>query len=1429
MSLRATHRWIFLLLWLFGLSPLWAQQEVAIGVLAKRGAEPTVTRWQPTADYLSDRLKAYRFIIVPVDFERIYDAVAHHDIDFVLANPAIYVELDVRYGASRIVTLLNRGPQGQGYSRFGGTLFTRTERGDIGGLEDLRGRRFAAVKENSFGGYLTALRELVHHDIYPERDFASLSFEGTHDAVVYSVLQGRNDAGTVRTDTLERMAAEGKIDLADIRVLNPHTYPDFDYWISTDLYPEWPLARVKGTPAALSDSVAAALLTMPHDHPAAIASDSDGWSVPGNYQPVRELMQELRVGPYEILDPIRFGDLAAQYGGWLAVITLLLLLLAVANAYVARLNHRLRRTDAALREARDTLADKVEARTAELRESHRRLELIHRDWNDAFDAITHPIFIHDATLRVVHANPAYVARSGLTLEQIEGRYYWEIYPRLAQPLETCEQFPERSPQGGEELKLDDGTILISHSFAIKRPDGSLGHAIHILEDVTRTRQAEARQRTLIRALEQASEVVLIIDAKGGILFANQTAAVMLHRKPEGLTGLDLGALMSEMRLPMAQEALLELAGGNSGWQGEITLRGEEHEVPCHLTLSTIRDDLGALQGYVATLLDLSEIKRAEATLRYRIGIESLLGTLAARFLGTDGTALDTAIVESLQEIGRFVDVDRVYLIDIDPQSEQIGERYLWSRSAQAQPPAPAFDPTQCQWLSERLRRRETVPVADVAELPPEADAVCTLLRDRRTQATLIMPIFRGSRFAGLIGLECSGQRREWSQEEQRLLRISSEIIANAISRHEAESRVRQSRKSLNEAQRIAQLGNWDWDIVNNNLRWSDETYRIFSIDPQAFGATCEAFLSYVHEEDRQRVIDAVNTSIEQHTEYAVDHRVVWPDGSVRTVHEMGKVDYAKDGSPLRMLGTVQDVTDLRRRQEELARLNRTLHTLSQGNSVLVHSHDELSLLRSICRVLVETGGHLYACVIHEADGDLSPVVCHGGTLEPIASLLGGSDRDTPLHRVLTGENHLIERDFDHRTAPWYAHASALGFDSLVAMRLCAQGQVIGLLAIFSDRADAFDEAEVSLLQELADDLAYGIRALRERATAEAAQSALEESEHRYHNLFDTAPSGFVSVSASDDTILQCNPAFARIVGREFESLKGTPLLTLYADGPMGKGRAREILQRFKQGKPVRDEEVQMARPDGTPVWVSLTVEPVLDEAGRVQESRSSIIDISERKAAEAERKEFIERTERSLLQTIQAIALTIEKRDPYTAGHQQRTAELATAIARRMGMDEEFIKGLRLGAMIHDIGKICVPTEILNHPRKLDEVQFMLIRSHPQVGYDIIKGIEFPWPLAQMVLQHHERLDGSGYPYGIQGDEIRLEARILAVADVVEAMASHRPYRSAMTLEDAIREITGGRGKLYDSEVVDACLQLLTNRAFDWLASNKAMPDKASG
>ncbi|MET0104477.1 MAG: HD-GYP domain-containing protein [Sedimenticola sp.] len=179
-----------------------------------------------------------------------------------------------------------------------------------------------------------------------------------------------------------------------------------------------------------------------------------------------------------------------------------------------------------------------------------------------------------------------------------------------------------------------------------------------------------------------------------------------------------------------------------------------------------------------------------------------------------------------------------------------------------------------------------------------------------------------------------------------------------------------------------------------------------------------------------------------------------------------------------------------------------------------------------------------------------------------------------------------------------------------------------------------------------------------------------------------------------------------------------------------------------------------------------------------------------------------------------SVSLTVEKRDPYTAGHQHRVARLAVEISRVMALDESFQEGLYFGGLIHDIGKIYIPSEILNRPGRLSELEMSIIKTHPEVGWDILKDVSFPWPVKEMVGQHHERMDGSGYPGGIQGDEICLEARILAVADVLEAMAFHRPYRPALPLESALEEIEQHRGVLYDREVVDASLKLFREKGF---------------
>jgi PAS domain S-box-containing protein len=202
--------------------------------------------------------------------------------------------------------------------------------------------------------------------------------------------------------------------------------------------------------------------------------------------------------------------------------------------------------------------------------------------------------------------------------------------------------------------------------------------------------------------------------------------------------------------------------------------------------------------------------------------------------------------------------------------------------------------------------------------------------------------------------------------------------------------------------------------------------------------------------------------------------------------------------------------------------------------------------------------------------------------------------------------------------------------------------------------------------------------------------------------------------------------------------------------------------------------------------------------------------------ARIERQKDARRLEKSLEDTIQAIATTIETRDPYTAGHQRRTARLAAAIAREMGLPAARVVGVQRGAEIHDIGKIYVPSEILNRPGRLSQVEFDLVRAHPQIGYDIIKDVDFPWPVAAMILQHHERLDGSGYPNRLKGDEIVLDALILAVADVVDAMTSHRPYRVALGIAAALDEIEKNRSRLYDAAVTDACLCLFRENRFSF-------------
>jgi putative nucleotidyltransferase with HDIG domain len=250
-----------------------------------------------------------------------------------------------------------------------------------------------------------------------------------------------------------------------------------------------------------------------------------------------------------------------------------------------------------------------------------------------------------------------------------------------------------------------------------------------------------------------------------------------------------------------------------------------------------------------------------------------------------------------------------------------------------------------------------------------------------------------------------------------------------------------------------------------------------------------------------------------------------------------------------------------------------------------------------------------------------------------------------------------------------------------------------------------------------------------------------------------------------------------------------------------------------KGEPIVVELQQVCK-DGSKKWCEVTAIFSADHDKHPHGIIGVTRDISERKQAEEKLQRSYEKLRETMIATVNTLASTVEMRDPYTAGHQRRVTILACAMAEEIGLTEEQFDGLRMAGLVHDIGKFSVPVEILNKPGRISETEFSIIKHHSQAGYNILKEVEVPWPVAQIVLQHHERLDGSGYPQGLKNGGIMLEAKILAVADVVEAMASHRPYRPALGIDAALEEITKNKGILYEPEMVDVCKKLFTEKGF---------------
>ncbi len=323
---------------------------------------------------------------------------------------------------------------------------------------------------------------------------------------------------------------------------------------------------------------------------------------------------------------------------------------------------------------------------------------------------------------------------------------------------------------------------------------------------------------------------------------------------------------------------------------------------------------------------------------------------------------------------------------------------------------------------------------------------------------------------------------------------------------------------------------------------------------------------------------------------------------------------------------------------------------------------------------------------------------------------------------------------------------------------------------------------------------------------------LNDSETMFRRITNSAHDGIILITA-DGKISYWNTTAERMFGISETDALGTDLFNILEPVDYSGDFFSDLKNYISNDKQEFSEDIiQMtgSYPDGQNLPCELTISKVHIKG---QWSGIGIIrDITERKKTEDELQSGFLKLKKSLEGTVSVLAMVAEKRDPYTAGHQERVSQLSVAIAREMKLPDDQIEGIRVSGILHDIGKMSIPAEILSKPGRLSKLEFGIIQTHSEVGYEILKGVEFPWPVADIVYQHHERMNGSGYPNKLKRDDILIEARILAVADVVEAMSSHRPYRTALGIDTALKEIRKNRKKLYDPIVVDACLSLFRNK-----------------
>jgi PAS domain S-box-containing protein len=591
---------------------------------------------------------------------------------------------------------------------------------------------------------------------------------------------------------------------------------------------------------------------------------------------------------------------------------------------------------------------------------------------------------------------------------------------------------------------------------------------------------------------------------------------------------------------------------------------------------------------------------------------------------------------------------------------------------------------------------------------------------------------------------------------------------------------------------------YDYDLDTGRIAWSGSMEQVLGYRLKDMGGIAE-WTERIHPEDRGEAVRLLEEAERKGRTYEVDYRFRHALGGYRWIHDRGFFTADAKRGYRRMIGMMQDITD--RKQAEL--LQNAVYRIAQAAD---KSRSLEDLYRSVHEIIgtVMPAGNFYIALF-DRDRDLISfpyfVDEEDSPPDPVKPGKGLTEYVIRTSRALLCDE-AADRDLRGR-----GEVDLVGAPSAIwlGVPLIVDGLTIGAMVVqHYEDPNAYGSAELRMFEFVSSQVARSIERKR-------AEDSLRRNQQRLALHVQQTPLAVIEWDTGF-RVHKWNDAAERIFG--FTAAEAAGRHSSFIVPEDCREQVDGVFSELKANHGGNRSTNPNVTKDGRLIYCEWYNTPLVGSDGAVIGVASLAQDVTDRKRAEDSLRAGLEKLRSTLKASIDSLSSAIEMRDPYTAGHQERVTRLARAIAVEMDLGKERVEAIEIAGVIHDLGKLYVPAEILSKPTKLTDLEYAMIKMHPQAGYTILSKIDFPWPIAQIVHQHHELVNGSGYPQGLAGKDILLEARIICVADVVEAMSSHRPYRPALGIAVALEEVVQKRGILYDREVVDACLRLFREKNF---------------